>query len=123
MYDAFADVWDCEELWVTLDRLNLNPPNVRDRDRAHIEPTDAGFDIELHWDVDTTLGVLPQRVQGIIALNDTRTTTADSSARPSCSAGSRSGRPPSPPTATRSGRTSTAPSSPSSAPSSRPATC
>ncbi|MFE9422901.1 phytanoyl-CoA dioxygenase family protein [Kitasatospora sp. NPDC006697] len=72
VYDAFVDVWDCEELWVTLDRLNLNPPNVRNRDRALIEPTDRGFDIELHWDVDTTLGNLPQRVQGIIALNDTR---------------------------------------------------
>lgn len=72
VYDAFVDVWDCEELWVTLDRLNLNPPNVKNRDRALIAPTDTGFDIELHWDVDTTLGVLPQRVQGIIALNDTR---------------------------------------------------
>ncbi|MFE4975917.1 phytanoyl-CoA dioxygenase family protein [Kitasatospora sp. NPDC056651] len=71
VYDAFVDVWDCEELWVTLDRLNLNPPNVRNRDRALIEPTDRGFDIELHWDVDTTQGILPQRVQGIIALNDT----------------------------------------------------
>jgi hypothetical protein len=71
VYDAFVDVWDCEELWVTLDRLNLNPPNVKDRDRALIAPTDKGFDIELHWDVDTTLSVPPQRVQGIIALNDT----------------------------------------------------
>ncbi|QMU76628.1 phytanoyl-CoA dioxygenase family protein [Streptacidiphilus sp. PB12-B1b] len=71
VYDAFVDVWDCEELWVTLDRLNLNPPNIRNRDRALIAPTDSGFDIELHWDVDTSLSVLPQRVQGIIALNDT----------------------------------------------------
>ncbi|MGW6914784.1 phytanoyl-CoA dioxygenase family protein [Kitasatospora sp. NPDC054939] len=71
VYDAFVDVWDCEELWVTLDRLNLNPPNTGNRDRALIEPTDTGFDIELHWDVDSTLGVIPQRVQGIIALNDT----------------------------------------------------
>lgn len=72
VYDAFVDVWDCEELWVTLDRLNLNPPNVGNRDRALIAPTDKGFDIELHWDVDTTLSVLPQRVQGIIALNGTQ---------------------------------------------------
>ncbi|GAA2942685.1 phytanoyl-CoA dioxygenase family protein [Streptomyces enissocaesilis] len=72
VYDAFVDVWDCEELWVTLDRLNLNPPNIRDRDRALIAPTDRGFDIELHWDVDSTLSVPPQRVQGIIALNDTQ---------------------------------------------------
>jgi hypothetical protein len=71
VYDAFVDVWDCEELWVTLDRLNLNPPNVRTRDRALIPATERGFDIRLHWDVDTSLGVLPQRVQGIIALNDT----------------------------------------------------
>lgn len=71
VYDAFVDVWDCEELWVTLDRLNLNPPNVRNRDRAHIAPTERGFDIDLHWDIDTSLGVPPQRVQGIIALNDT----------------------------------------------------
>ncbi|MDX6429583.1 MAG: hypothetical protein QOE54_1949 [Streptosporangiaceae bacterium] len=72
VYDAFVDVWDCEELWVTLDRLNLNPPNIKNRDRALIAPTDKGFDIELHWDVDSTLSVPPQRVQGIIALNDTK---------------------------------------------------
>ncbi|MET9719025.1 phytanoyl-CoA dioxygenase family protein [Streptomyces rochei] len=72
VYDAFVDVWDCEELWVTLDRLNLNPPNVGNRDRALIDKPERGFDIELHWDVDTSLGVLPQRVQGIIALNDTK---------------------------------------------------
>ncbi|MFD8570464.1 phytanoyl-CoA dioxygenase family protein [Streptomyces sp. NPDC059639] len=71
VYDAFVDVWDSEELWVTLDRLNLNPPNRGNRDRALIDATDRGFDIELHWDIDTTLGVPPQRVQGIIALNDT----------------------------------------------------
>ncbi|MBW5423066.1 DUF1479 family protein [Streptomyces sp. BG9H] len=72
VYDAFTDVWDCDELWVTLDRLNLNPPNVKNRSRSLIAPTERGFDINLHWDVDTTLGVLPQRVQGIIALDDTR---------------------------------------------------
>jgi hypothetical protein len=72
VYDAFVDVWDCAELWVTLDRLNLNPPNVKNRDRALIPATDIGFDIDLHWDVDTTLSVPPQRVQGVIALNDTQ---------------------------------------------------
>ncbi|GIF12701.1 phytanoyl-CoA dioxygenase family protein [Actinoplanes teichomyceticus] len=72
VYDAFVDVWDVPELWVTLDRLNINPPNVGNRDRALIPATDRGFDIDLHWDVDTTLPVMPQRVQGLIALNDTR---------------------------------------------------
>ncbi|MFE9422556.1 phytanoyl-CoA dioxygenase family protein [Kitasatospora sp. NPDC006697] len=71
VYDAFVDVWDCEELWVTLDRLNLNPPNVGSRSRSLIAPTETGFDIELHWDVDTTAEVPPQRVQGIIALTAT----------------------------------------------------
>ncbi|MFJ3881023.1 phytanoyl-CoA dioxygenase family protein [Streptomyces sp. NPDC090077] len=71
VHDAFADVWDCEELWVSLDRLCLNPPNVGNRDRALATPADEGFDIALHWDVDTTLPVLPQRVQGILALTDT----------------------------------------------------
>jgi Phytanoyl-CoA dioxygenase (PhyH) len=71
VYDAFVDVWDCEELWVSLDRLNLNPPNIKNRDRSLIAPAERGFDINLHWDVDTTLSVPPQRVQGIIALNDT----------------------------------------------------
>mgnify|MGYP004493041179 CR=1 FL=1 len=72
VYDAFVDVWDCEELWTTLDRLNLNPPNVGNRSRTQIPDTERGFDINLHWDVDTTLSVLPQRVQGIIALTETR---------------------------------------------------
>ncbi|GAA2997172.1 phytanoyl-CoA dioxygenase family protein [Actinokineospora diospyrosa] len=72
VYDAFVDVWDCAELWVTLDRLNLNPPNVGNRDRALIAPTGRGFDMDLHWDVDTTAARPPQRVQGIIALEDTR---------------------------------------------------
>ena len=72
VYDAFVDVWDSEELWVTLDRLNLNPPNVGNRSRSLIEPTDTGFDIELHWDVDTTAAQPPQRIQGIIALTASR---------------------------------------------------
>lgn len=71
VYDTFVDLWDCPELWVSLDRLNLNPPNIKNRDRALIAPTERGFDINLHWDVDTTLSVPPQRIQGVIALNDT----------------------------------------------------
>ncbi|MFC0436904.1 phytanoyl-CoA dioxygenase family protein [Kutzneria buriramensis] len=71
VYDAFVDVWDCEQLWVTLDRLNLNPPNVGNRSRSLIAPTERGFDIELHWDVDSTPAEPPQRVQGLIALTDT----------------------------------------------------
>lgn len=71
VYDAFVDIWDCEELWTTLDRLNLNPPNRHNRSRSLIQSTEKGFDINLHWDVDTSQTIPPQRVQGIIALNDT----------------------------------------------------
>jgi hypothetical protein len=72
VHDAFVDVWDAEELWVTLDRVNVNPPNTGNRSRQRIAPTDRGFDIDLHWDVDTTLAQPPQRVQATIALTDTR---------------------------------------------------
>ena len=27
IYDAFVDIWDREDLWVSIDRANLNPPN------------------------------------------------------------------------------------------------
>ena len=26
VYDAFVDIWDIEDLWVSIDRANLNPP-------------------------------------------------------------------------------------------------
>jgi ectoine hydroxylase-related dioxygenase (phytanoyl-CoA dioxygenase family) len=62
VYDAFVDVWDVEELWVTLDRANLNGPNNRNR------TFEGPF---IHWDIDTRVDPLPKRIQGIIALNDT----------------------------------------------------
>jgi hypothetical protein len=112
VYDAFVDVWDCEELWVTLDRLNLNPPNIKNRDRALIAPTDKGFDIELHWDVDSTLSVPPQSQNRAV-----------SSAHPSCSVSSTAGRPFSRRTGTLSGPRPTGRSFPWSDRNSRPATC
>ncbi|GAA0367254.1 DUF1479 family protein [Bowmanella denitrificans] len=75
VYNAFVDIWDTEALWVTLDRVNLNPPNIGNRSRARIPATDKGFDIHLHWDVNTKHQLLPQRVQGIIALNDSDDST------------------------------------------------
>ena len=61
VYDAFVDIWDSEELWVTIDRANLNTPNVGAR----------GFGGFLHWDSDTSLRPLPVNVQGVLALTDT----------------------------------------------------
>lgn len=123
VYDAFVDVWDCEELWVTLDRLNLNPPNVKNRDRALIDPTDRGFDIELHWDIDTTLGVPRSACRASSRSTTPAPSWADSSATRNCSGGSRSGRPPSPRAGTRCAPMWTAPNSPSSGPNCTPATC
>ncbi len=58
VYDAFVDIWGMEELWVTIDRANLNFP---------IRPGHEykGF---IHWDYDPETN--PQNVQGVLALAD-----------------------------------------------------
>jgi len=58
IYKAFVDIWGMEELWVTIDRANLNFP-IRDGKGS------KGF---IHWDYDPE--TKPQNVQGLIALND-----------------------------------------------------
>lgn len=61
VYDAFVDIWDREDLWVTIDRANLNPPNRGPR-------SFQGF---IHWDSDTSRVPLPVNVQGVLSLVDT----------------------------------------------------
>ncbi|MCC5974801.1 MAG: phytanoyl-CoA dioxygenase [Rubellimicrobium sp.] len=58
VHDAFVDIWDRTDLWVTIDRANVNPP-ARDKSKA------GGF---IHWDVDTSLRPLPIGVQGVLSL-------------------------------------------------------
>ncbi|WP_109314598.1 phytanoyl-CoA dioxygenase family protein [Pseudovibrio ascidiaceicola] len=58
VYDAFVDIWDREDLWVSIDRANLNPPK-KNRDGK------PGF---IHWDVDTSLHPQPISVQGVLSL-------------------------------------------------------
>jgi ectoine hydroxylase-related dioxygenase (phytanoyl-CoA dioxygenase family) len=65
VYDAFVDIWDRPDLWVAIDRANLNPPN---RDGRAF----TGF---IHWDVDTSLTPLPIGVQGVLSLVDTDSET------------------------------------------------
>jgi hypothetical protein len=60
VYDAFVDIWDRRDLWVTIDRANLNTPNRSSR-------TFQGF---VHWDVDTSAVPLPVNVQGVLSLVD-----------------------------------------------------
>ncbi len=61
VYDAFVDIWDREDLWVTIDRANLNTPNRGTRKFT-------GF---IHWDADTSRDPLPIGVQGVLSLVDT----------------------------------------------------
>ncbi len=58
VYDAFTDIWGNDDLWVTIDRANLNFP---------IKP---GFEYKafIHWDYDPE--TKPQNVQGVLALSD-----------------------------------------------------
>jgi len=58
VYDTFVDIWDREDLWVTIDRANVNPPK---REKGNPD----GF---IHWDVDTSLDPLPVGVQGVLSL-------------------------------------------------------
>ena len=58
VYDVFVDVWDREDLWVTIDRANLNPPR-------RVKGNPNGF---IHWDVDTSIRPLPIGVQGVLNL-------------------------------------------------------
>ena len=61
IYDAFVDIWDREDLWVAIDRANLNPPSKAPRDAGE----DGGF---IHIDVDVSQRPLPISVQGILSL-------------------------------------------------------
>ena len=58
VYNAFVDIWDREDLWVTIDRANLNPPKK-------LKGNPNGF---IHWDVDTSIRPLPVGVQGVLSL-------------------------------------------------------
>lgn len=59
IYDAFVDIWDREDLWVAIDRANLNVPK---KDKS-LNP--EGF---VHWDVNTALDPKPIGVQGVLSL-------------------------------------------------------
>lgn len=58
VYDAFVDIWDRDDLWVAIDRANINPPKK-------IKGNPEGF---IHWDVDTTARPLPIGVQGVLSI-------------------------------------------------------
>ncbi len=67
IYEAFVDIWDREDLWVTIDRANLNPPKK-------VKGNPNGF---IHWDVDTSSRPLPIGVQGLLSLKSKMEMSAD----------------------------------------------
>ncbi|WP_162339554.1 phytanoyl-CoA dioxygenase family protein [Cyclobacterium salsum] len=58
VYETFSDIWGIDELWVTIDRANLNIP-------ARPDFEFKGF---IHWDYDPESD--EDNVQGLVALND-----------------------------------------------------
>lgn len=61
IHQAFADIWGREDLWVSFDRANMNPPARPDWDYQGM----------VHWDIDTTQHPVPFHVQGVLYLEDT----------------------------------------------------
>lgn len=60
VYDAFVDIWDREDLWVAIDRANINPPK-----KVHGNP--EGF---IHFDVDMNARPFPIGVQGVLSIKE-----------------------------------------------------
>ena len=75
VYDAFVDIWDMEELWVAIDRANLNPP----------KQTPGNLNGFIHWDSDTSLGPCRSASRACFHWSSRMATSAASSAFPNCS--------------------------------------
>ena len=54
-----VDVWDRSDLWVAIDRANLNVPK---------QDTSESQDRFFHWDVNTSLEPKPIEGQGVLSL-------------------------------------------------------
>ncbi|MEZ4705834.1 MAG: phytanoyl-CoA dioxygenase family protein [Caldilineaceae bacterium] len=61
VHAAFSELFGTEKLWVSLDRVNMNPPARPDWDYQ-------GF---IHWDFDPETWPIGLRVQGVLCLTDT----------------------------------------------------
>jgi ectoine hydroxylase-related dioxygenase (phytanoyl-CoA dioxygenase family) len=64
IHQAFAEIWDDEKLWVSLDRANMKPPARDDR-------PEWGHQGMIHWDMDTSEQPIRFGVQGVLYLTDT----------------------------------------------------
>ena len=62
LYRAFSEIWGRDDLWVSIDRANMTPPE---------NPPAYRWNGALHWDLDTVEIPMPLRVQGVLYLADT----------------------------------------------------
>ena len=62
LYRAFTEIWGRDDLWVSIDRANMTPPD---------NPPAYRWNGALHWDLDTVEIPMPLRVQGVLYLADT----------------------------------------------------
>jgi ectoine hydroxylase-related dioxygenase (phytanoyl-CoA dioxygenase family) len=61
IHQAFSEIYGTEKLWVSLDRLNMNPPALPEDDWEGV----------IHWDIDPSTHPSPLRVGGVLCLTDT----------------------------------------------------
>lgn len=64
VYQAFAEILQAENLWVSLDRANMKPPD-------RVDKPEWGHQGMIHWDIDTMQDPIPFGVQGVLYLTDT----------------------------------------------------
>lgn len=62
LHAAFSEVWGTEKLRVSQDRTNMNPPTGPLWNHRGT----------IHWDIDSSARPLPQKVQGVLCMTDTR---------------------------------------------------
>lgn len=64
IHQAFSELYETEKLWVSLDRLNMNPPALPEDDWEGV----------IHWDIDPSIHPSPLKVGGVLCLTDTSET-------------------------------------------------
>ncbi len=64
VHAAFAELFDTEKLWVSIDRVNWKPPLPEEEQPSKY----GGF---IHWDICINQKPHPFEVQGVVALTDT----------------------------------------------------
>ena len=72
VYQAFAEIWRTERLWVSFDQASMSPPDrTTPGESANLHTDDSSKQpIPMHWDLPLDLP-LPFAVQGVLYLTDT----------------------------------------------------